>query len=608
MYFYLTGAMKRKIIRELKTCFRHLFPEHKDILEYINHKYAFKNRPQKGIVVTNASANPRRLSADNFVGTVMSHVMLAAVDNHPGLSLEWVREDVRRIDFNNGVFPSVPGIYYIEVLSDKTIQGQMSDAEYQDLLDTEGDHDFYFYVDPLLKINQEPLLDVQTGNESSAAVMNAPVLPGTLRVYAGREELISGHHLKLEASESLVIEAIDSDSVELGLPTGQIPAIATGIETEPFNITPNVNDVLDFEINGTSVSIPLQSGVRTAKEVAADVRNALYSVIPPEAFEVKTDEGSLVIEASTSLNFSDSLSTANGTLGFIPGFVPVIADGRIFHPYFSESVTLTLTVDGSEQDVSLYSGEHDPAELAEFLEGEVTGLSAEAIASGDYTFDADSGLISFNRTFEIGTKISADYKYPIESLGPFGIEKDHSNNQAIPGVVLAFGRRLSDGDKMAVVVHENRVPVASEYGGRWEVGIELDIITRDPMVREELSDMILMYFFAVRKEYLTEEGLELIDIAFGGESEEIYDDTAGDYYFNSNVSLTFQTDWAIHVPKPLVIERVTPVSFAEEAHHAGSSEFPESDLYGPADADTLNLKRIGQMYLKGKTRDFEKIK
>lgn len=609
MYFYLTGALKRKVIRELKMCFRHMFPAHKDILEYINHKYAFRNRPQKGIVVTNASANPRRLSSDNFVGTIMSHVMLSQVDHHPGLSLEWVKEDLRRIDHNDGMFPSLPGIYYIEVLSDETIQEQMSDAEYQDLLDAEGEHGYYFYVDPLLKSSREALLEITTGNETSAVVMNAPVLPNTIRVFANREELISGRHLKLTATQSLHIDPVLPKKMSLGLPTGQIPAIAKGTVTEPFDIIPNSNDLLDFEINGTSVSIPLQSGLRTASEIAGDIRNALYTVVPPEDFEIRTSEGSVVIEARESLNFSsDTLSTANSTLGFTEGFVPVVAEGKIFHHYFEQQGSLTMTVDGVEQTIPLFSGNHDPDELATFIENEMSGITAESVESGDYVFDPDTGEITFERSFEVGTKITASYKYPIDSKGPFGIKKDHSNNHAIPGVVLAFGRRLSDGDKMAVVVNENRVATAAEYGGRWEVSVDLDIITRDPMVREELSDMVLMYFFAVRKEYLTEEGLELTDISFGGESEEIYDDTANDFYFNSSVSLTFQTDWSIHVPKPLIIERLTPTSFGEEARVAGTNELPDSDLYGPAEMDTLNLKRIGSMYLKGKTRDFERIK
>ena len=141
------------------------------------------------------------------------------------------------------------------------------------------------------------------------------------------------------------------------------------------------------------------------------------------------------------------------------------------------------------------------------------------------------------------------------------------------------------------------------------MSVDLDIITRDPSTREEISDMVLMYFFGIRKSSLTEEGIELTDISFGGESEEVYDNTSQDYYFNSSVSLSFQTDWAIHVPKPLTIERVTPVSYEEEAKAAGllEEELPPDllEMLGP---DAMNLKRMRGLSLKGKNRDFEDIK
>jgi hypothetical protein len=89
MYYYLIGALKRRLILELQDSFsRHAI--YQKITPFIQNKFAFSERPQFGIVVKGSSANKVQLSADNFIGTVQSHVMLAYVDQ-PAHPIEWHR-------------------------------------------------------------------------------------------------------------------------------------------------------------------------------------------------------------------------------------------------------------------------------------------------------------------------------------------------------------------------------------------------------------------------------------------------------------------------------------------------------------------------------------
>ena len=613
MYYYLTRALKRKIIGELKLCFRHHFPEHKDILPFIRHKYSFESRPQKGVVITNVSSDPQRLSADNFVGLVESHVMLANLEDFNGLSIEWVREDQRAVERSGIEFPSPAGVYYVEILSKESLENILTTQEFDTVLDDEGDNPFYFFVDPLLKSNREPLTKVEDPETipDPQYILHIPALENTIRVFANDIELISGHHLSLTADKSL---SIDYDNIDLGLPQGQIKVSTVSGEQEPFEILTGINDQLVVEINGQEVIITLTPGsVRTAGEVAADIRNALYADpdVSLSDFHVEAlDGGTILLEATTSLAFGDLFtSTANTLLGFSEGNVPVTVEGRIFHPYLPDNGTLTLIVDGQNFEIQFWKGKLDFDDVIERIETGTNNLvDVDITPSGDYTFDVSTGRVDFFRTFDKGTRITATYKYPQDSLGPFGIKREHSNNQAIPGVVMAFGRRIEDGDKLAIVVHENRLPVAKEYGGRWEVGVDLDILTRDPATRDELAEIIQLYFFGMRKEYLTDEGLELTGISFGGDSEEVYDDTAQDYYYNASMTLTFHTDWAIHVPMPLTIERVVQTSFEEEAKRAGTEESPEVDLFLPTDSGMVRLKDIRNLYLKGKAQNYVKVK
>ena len=611
MYYYLMGALKRKILRELKDCFSVYFPQHQDIIPYINHKYSFDKRPQKGIILTNASANPLRLSADNFQGTITSYVMVAGLENQPGLAIEWVKEDTLRLRELGGQFPSSPGVYYVEVYSKERLEQVLTQVELDAVIAVQGDHHFYFYVDPLLSSKSEPVL-MSTGIETSGMVMNAPLLEGSFRLLANGTYLETGRRLVLEASESLYIGRVSDSVVDLGLPVGKVSPTAVSSNIEPYAIFSNDNDVLDFVFDGLNVSVTLTQGTRTAAQIAQDIRNGLYqSGIPAQDIDVtSTADGKVWLSAQDTLEFTtDLLSTANSVLGFTEGNVKPRVEGLIFPEYAETDATIALVVNGTEVVLDIYRRAIDPDVLASRMEAAFPSgdLTVTVEDAGDYTVNAQTGEVFLTTPLGAGTLLEADYKYPTASSGPFALKRDMSNNDAIPGVVLAFGKQLRDGDKQAVVVHDSRVQAASEYGGRWDISIDLDIIARDPMTREEISDLLLMYFFAIRKESLTEEGLELLDIAFGGEMEEVYDETGQEYYFNASITLTFQTDWAIHVPKPLTIERIVPSSFKARAQSAGTGESPEADLFKPITPEEVNLRRVGKMYLRGRDSDFESI-
>lgn len=171
MYYYLTQAIKRRLILELKDSFaRH--PVYEKIVPFIQNKNAFDERPQFGIIVTNATANKVSLSADNFVGTVASHCMLAYI-KHPVYPLEWVREDLNCVRENGDKMPTPPGIYYIEILK---VPEHVSDQG-------------CYALDPLYTVVDEPVFHFVSGVEHEAQLQHVPV-QGTVRLWQNRHYLL----------------------------------------------------------------------------------------------------------------------------------------------------------------------------------------------------------------------------------------------------------------------------------------------------------------------------------------------------------------------------------------------------------------------------------
>jgi len=345
MYAQLTEALTRRFTKELRDYWaRH--PKYPNLPEFIQGKYSFKERPQESITVKVSSASNQPLSWDNYKGVVKSYVHLTKVPGKDGLAIEWVREDAQAIRRNGGRFPSLPGVYYIDI--------QQQDGE------------IVFWVDSLVAANAERLVL----NDQNVAHLAHEPRPGSVR-------------LTEEPNAYLLTE-------------GQ-----------------------DYTVTGASVAL------------AAPPLGSRYVV--------------------------------------------------------------------------------------------------------------------------------ASYKYEGETKGPFPLYEMQANNQAIPGVVLAFGRQVSVGDQMAVVVYPERELAALEYGGWWELSVDCDVIARDVHDQREIADQSVMYLWYVVRPKLSTEGLEITSVSIGGESEETYNDTEDTYYFNGSFSVTCQTECAVFVPLDVYLRNVSPV-------------------------------------------------
>lgn len=160
----------------------------------------------------------------------------------------------------------------------------------------------------------------------------------------------------------------------------------------------------------------------------------------------------------------------------------------------------------------------------------------------------DGTRFKLDKPLEPKTGISADYRYAAPSQGPFTYYENYSNVEAIKGVVLVFGRKVEVGDKMAVIVQPKRALAYHEYGGKWEMSVDIEIMARDVYAQQEISDQTLVYLWAILRTLLSKEGIEITDASLGGESEEVYDENGDDYFYNGSLSLSLTTEWAIQMP------------------------------------------------------------
>ena len=95
IYQSLLTAIKRRIMDETELA----FDQHPAFAEKVKvfNKYPYDERVQYGIILRNTSASQIRLSADNFMSDLYSHVRLVRQEAYPGTAIEWVRENAECI-------------------------------------------------------------------------------------------------------------------------------------------------------------------------------------------------------------------------------------------------------------------------------------------------------------------------------------------------------------------------------------------------------------------------------------------------------------------------------------------------------------------------------
>jgi len=174
---WLISATKKRIVRELKKIL-YDHPRYRNDSENVQGKFSFELRPQRGIIINNASADRVRLSADNYVGRLASFVMLAPVENLPGTTIEWVRENFNVLEqqcSDRNTFPSPPGVYFFSVTKIPDDANTVAGT---------------FTIDPVLTVTQEPLILFTSPADTDAQLSHDNVYDGSVRLWLDNRRVL----------------------------------------------------------------------------------------------------------------------------------------------------------------------------------------------------------------------------------------------------------------------------------------------------------------------------------------------------------------------------------------------------------------------------------
>lgn len=174
--------------------------------------------------------------------------------------------------------------------------------------------------------------------------------------------------------------------------------------------------------------------------------------------------------------------------------------------------------------------------------------SDRILRQDEYSVDYGTGVITLSEAVLSGLSLRCIYTVDKGDSETFRVRPDVAYRDIVSGAVLAFGRKLKGGDEQIVVVSGERESVAQEYGGRWDVSVDLDLIARDVHSQADIADRTVVWIWASLRDKLTNLGVDVMDVSLGGEAEEVYDENGDDYFYTASISFTVQTNWFIHFP------------------------------------------------------------
>lgn len=414
-------AMKRRILDETIQAFAG-HPAFSEKVKVFN-KFPYEERIQYGLVLRNTAGSQIRLSADNFMSDLYSLVRLARQGAHPGIAIEWVRENA----------------------------GNVTELEIEDVSSQLGPTQRRFFTSYPILAGQDNVFYADNPGQVSVLVNGVEIIP----------ESVSGKDREVL-----------------------------------LNFAPNFGEVIEIQYYRRNIMPP---SINIVEFIAND------------AFQVGTIyviDKEILIERTTGTETSAQLAHGGGI----------------------------EEIDSNSEEI--YQAHSDGTLIFMFVK------------DVDYTIDYSTGTITFLTPIEKNYRIYACYRYQEANSirGPFEFNEFQENHTAIPGVILSIGRRAKVNDKQTVIISQNREQQAKIYGGHWDMSLDLAVISKDPAQMEQMTDHIISYLWAKRKNVLEYEGITLNSVEPSGETEEVHVDVTGDLYYESSVSISVMSEWQRFVP------------------------------------------------------------
>lgn len=180
--------------------------------------------------------------------------------------------------------------------------------------------------------------------------------------------------------------------------------------------------------------------------------------------------------------------------------------------------------------------------------------------ASNFTADPLTGIVTLDRPLSANQWLEADYRVQQAERGPYRLTPETANNTALPGVILAFGYEIEDGDVQVVQVSAKRDNASMVYGGRFSISVEIDVIAQDVVDCQRVADRTLMHLVFNAKPRWAEEGVHVQDVSLGGDAEEQMDETGDGYFFTQSLSSTLELEWHAYVPLQFKIRNIVDMT------------------------------------------------
>jgi hypothetical protein len=534
----LTLAVKSRLIRDLGEMFRD-HPVFGDELAVVN-TYGFEQRIKYGIVVKGASAETIQQSPDNWMGNMRSHVSLAKIKGKPGTSLEWVTEDTHnlyRMVENEDVTATVSG--QTATVSQTPIRKpapQTAPGGFSGVIVWVGNK----HVEPSHIDYERGVLTfpswVDIGNDT------------VLVTYQHQHLALPGYYVVTMDSPNTftVTTVLNRDikyppgfSVVMELPDDTPETVV--VKVNGAVVSASLYDHCPFRQRITFLQAP-PSGVIT---VEADALPVTWTYLQPRFYRVGDfpwhagNAYRLPVEPVDAL-IQDTPFRLVGDRLYVDAPLPVDQDVVLLERVVPVGDVHTGTLFGTVTNYDV------PSVWAGSLRVQ---LGSRLLAPSEFSHDPATGklqLLTIPQDFE-GVWIT--YAEVIGVSEPFAIEQNfHTDNQAIPGVILHFAKGYQEGDQQVVIVTREREMVARVHGGMWRQTLSLDLYSMDTLNQDYLLDETAKAIWMKLKPIWDAEGWTIERLSPGGEAEESYEDSPGDMQYTANFQVTVLSDWEVREP------------------------------------------------------------
>ncbi len=116
-----------------------------------------------------------------------------------------------------------------------------------------------------------------------------------------------------------------------------------------------------------------------------------------------------------------------------------------------------------------------------------------------------------------------------------------------------------------------KYPKSLIFAGAWEGSISIDVIARSPRARDEIVELVAMYFTDISFNDLKNAGVVCKPISVGSPSEQ---DDRNDKLFRQSMTMDIRTEWRREIPVQNVLE---VINFAVDFAHVNNADYPAAN-------------------------------